>query len=93
VVDTRLIGETVMPGGTGTPFDWTLVKGLRDQVGFLMLAGGLTPDNVAEAITEVRPHAVDVSSGVERLPGRKEPARVKAFVEAVRAAEREGVRR
>jgi phosphoribosylanthranilate isomerase len=93
VVDTRLVGETVMPGGTGTPFDWKLVRGLRDRVGFLMLAGGLTPDNVAEAITEVRPHAVDVSSGVERLPGRKEPARVKAFVEAVRAAEREDVGR
>jgi len=93
VVDTRLVGETVMPGGTGTPFDWKLVRGLRDQVGFLMLAGGLTPDNVAEAITEVRPHAVDVSSGVERLPARKEPERVKAFVEAVRAVEREGVER
>jgi phosphoribosylanthranilate isomerase len=87
VVDTRLVGETVMPGGTGTPFDWTLVKGLRDQVGFLMLAGGLNPDNVAEAIAEVHPHAVDVSSGVERLPGRKEPGRVRAFVKAVRAAE------
>ncbi len=93
VVDTRLVGQTAMPGGTGTPFDWTLVKGLRDQVGFLMLAGGLTPDNVAEAITEVRPHAVDVSSGVERLPGRKEPERVKAFVEAVRSAESGGLRR
>jgi phosphoribosylanthranilate isomerase len=93
VVDTRLVGETVMPGGTGTPFDWKLVRGLRDRVSFLMLAGGLTPDNVAEAITEVRPHAVDVSSGVERLPGRKEPERVKAFVEAVRAVEREDVGR
>jgi len=93
VVDTRLVGETVMPGGTGTPFDWALVRGLRDQVGFLMLAGGLNPDNVAEAIREVQPHAVDVSSGVERLPGRKEPAQVRAFVEAVRAAEREGVGR
>jgi phosphoribosylanthranilate isomerase len=93
VVDTRLIGETVMPGGTGTPFDWTLVRGLRDQVGFLMLAGGLTPDNVAGAISEVHPHAVDVSSGVERLPGRKEPERVKAFVEAVRSAETERARR
>jgi phosphoribosylanthranilate isomerase len=93
VVDTRLVGQTAMPGGTGTPFDWTLVKGLRDEVGFLMLAGGLTPENVAEAITEVRPHAVDVSSGVERLPGRKDPARVRAFVEAVRGAEREGAGR
>lgn len=93
VVDTRLVGQTVMPGGTGIPFDWTQVRGLREQMAFLMLAGGLTPDNVAEAIGEVHPHAVDVSSGVERLPGRKEPTRVKAFVEAVRAAAMEGARR
>jgi phosphoribosylanthranilate isomerase len=93
VVDTRLVGQTALPGGTGTPFDWTLVRGLRDRVSFLMLAGGLTPDNVAEALTEVRPHAVDVSSGVERLPGKKDPERVRAFIEAVRAVEREGTRR
>jgi len=87
VVDTRLVGETVMPGGTGVPFDWSLVVGLRDQVRFLMLAGGLQADNVASAIAAVRPHAVDVSSGVERLPGRKDPARVRDFLRAVRAAE------
>jgi phosphoribosylanthranilate isomerase len=86
VVDTRLPGETQMPGGTGVPFDWSLVKGLADQVSFLMLAGGLGPANVAEAIRRVGPHAVDVSSGVEALPGRKDPAKVRAFVEAARAA-------
>jgi len=90
VVDTRLPGETQMPGGTGVPFDWSLVKGLADRVPFLMLAGGLGPSNVAEAIRAVRPHAVDVSSGVEGLPGRKDPAKVRAFVEAARAAEKEG---
>jgi phosphoribosylanthranilate isomerase len=90
VVDTRLVGETVMPGGTGVPFDWKLVRGLRDQVDFLMLAGGLSPENVAAAIREVRPHAVDVSSAIERLPGRKDPDRLRAFVAAVRAADREG---
>lgn len=90
VVDTRLVGETVMPGGTGVPFDWSLVRGLRDEVSFLMLAGGLSPDNVSAAIGEVRPHAVDVSSAVERLPGRKDPDRLRAFVEAVRATERGG---
>jgi len=58
-----------------------------------MLAGGLTPDNVGEAIAEVHPHAVDVSSGVERLPGRKDPVRLRAFVEAVRAAEMAGEQR
>lgn len=87
VVDTRLVGDTVMPGGTGVHFDWSLVAHLRDKVKFLMLAGGLEPDNVKEAIAAVRPHAVDVSSGVERLPGRKDPARVRAFLRAVREAE------
>ena len=88
LVDTRLAGDTSMPGGTGVPFDWSLVKGLREQVPFLVLAGGLSAENVAGAIEAVRPHAVDVSSGVEAVPGRKDPARVKAFVEAVRSMER-----
>jgi len=89
VVDTRLPGETQMPGGTGVPFDWSLVANLADQVPFLMLAGGLSPANVASAVRAVRPDAVDVSSGVERMPGRKDPERVKAFIEASRAAEAE----
>ena len=92
VVDTRLPGETQMPGGTGVPFDWSLIKGLADRVPFLMLAGGLGPANVVAAIRAVRPHAVDVSSGVEGLPGRKDPAKVRAFVEAARSVEREAVR-
>jgi phosphoribosylanthranilate isomerase len=87
VVDTRLAGETLRPGGTGVPFDWSLVKGLAERVPFLMLAGGLGPSNVAEAIRAVRPHAVDVSSGVEALPGRKDPEKTRAFVEAARTAE------
>ena len=87
VVDTRLVGETVMPGGTGVPFDWDLVHGLRERVPFLMLAGGLSPENVAAAIGKVSPHAVDVSSAVERLPGQKDPDKVRAFVGAVREAD------
>jgi phosphoribosylanthranilate isomerase len=87
LVDTRLPGETQMPGGTGVAFDWSLVQGLAARVPFLVLAGGLGPGNVAEAIRAVRPHAVDVSSGVEGLPGRKDPAKMKAFVDAARAAE------
>jgi phosphoribosylanthranilate isomerase len=86
VVDTRLPGETRLPGGTGVPFDWSLVKELAERVPFLMLAGGLSPENVAEAVRAVRPHAVDVSSGVERMPGKKDPARVRAFVAAARDA-------
>ena len=89
VVDTRLPGETLMPGGTGVPFDWSLVANLVEQVPFLMLAGGLSPTNVAQAVRAVRPDAVDVSSGVERMPGRKDPERVKAFIEASRAVEAE----
>jgi len=87
LVDTRLPGETQLPGGTGVSFDWSLVRGLAERVPFLMLAGGLDPLNVAEAIRAVRPHAVDVSSGVESLPGRKDPEKVRAFVRAAREAE------
>jgi phosphoribosylanthranilate isomerase len=87
LVDTRLPGETQLPGGTGVPFDWSLVKGLAARVSFLMLAGGLGPANVGEAVRAVRPHAVDVSSGVEALPGRKDPEKVRAFVRAAREAE------
>ncbi len=87
LLDTRLPGETQLPGGTGVPFDWSLVKGLAARVPFLVLAGGLGPANVADAIRAVRPQAVDVSSGVETLPGRKDPAKIKAFVAAARAAE------
>jgi phosphoribosylanthranilate isomerase len=88
LVDTRLPGETMLPGGTGVPFDWTLVKGVRERASFLMLAGGLTPDNVQEALSAVGPDAVDVSSGVESLPGRKDPEKVRAFVRKVREWER-----
>jgi phosphoribosylanthranilate isomerase len=86
LLDTRLPAEPDRPGGTGMPFDWSLVKQLRDRVSFLMLAGGLRPENVAAAIAAVRPHAVDVSSGVESGPGVKDPAKVRAFLDAVRRA-------
>ena len=77
------------PGGTGLTFDWTLASGLRERVPFLVLAGGLGPDNVGEGVALVNPHAVDVSSGVESSPGRKDEAKLRAFVEAVRSASRE----
>ena len=88
LVDTRLPGETMLPGGTGVPFDWALVRGVRERASFLMLAGGLSPDNVQEALAAVEPDAVDVSSGVESLPGRKDPEKVRAFVRNVREWER-----
>ena len=71
--------------GTGQVADWTAARqlaGARE----LLLAGGLTPDNVAEAIAQVRPFGVDVSSGVEAQPGRKSPARIADFVTRARAA-------
>jgi phosphoribosylanthranilate isomerase len=73
------------PGGHGARFDWTLLEGLRlDRPWFL--AGGLDPWNVAEAILLSRAPVVDVSSGVERGPGVKDPSLITAFLEAVRRA-------
>ncbi len=68
-------------GGTGQSFDWDLVAKRRSKVP-MILAGGLTADNVADAIELVRPFAVDVVSGVEAEPGRKDQAKVEAFLEA-----------
>jgi phosphoribosylanthranilate isomerase len=75
-----------LPGGTGTVFDWGLVRDVRQSIPFLVLAGGLRPENVVAAIREVHPDVVDVSTGVESRPGRKDPAKVKAFLDAVRSA-------
>jgi phosphoribosylanthranilate isomerase len=72
-------------GGTGQQANAELARRLSRRVR-LLLAGGLTPDNVAAAIREIRPWGVDVSSGIERSPGVKDPARVRAFIQAVRAA-------
>lgn len=74
-------------GGTGTRFDWLQIAALRSELHGMRLvaAGGLRPDNVAEAARILRPDAVDVSSGVESAPGIKDPAAVQAFIRAVRA--------
>lgn len=81
--DTKPPKNTDRPGGTGLSFDWTLMAGqLFPRPWFL--AGGLDPWNVAEAIGQSRAPMVDVSSGVERGPGLKDPALITAFLEAVR---------
>lgn len=73
-------------GGTGKVFDWNLIEDkpfIHEQ---LFLAGGLNPENVREAIDKIRPYAVDVASGVESAPGKKDPEKLKKFIQAVKEA-------
>lgn len=81
--DTALSGRS---GGTGTVFDWNLLAGRAWPVP-MILAGGLDPDNVAEAIARVHPAAVDVASGVESSPGIKDETKMRLFFEAVHRAD------
>ena len=74
-------------GGTGKTFDWKLARRAKPY-GKIVVAGGLAPENVGDAIRIAEPYAVDVSSGVEAKPGKKDPARLKAFARAVREAQR-----
>ena len=85
LLDTYVKGKL---GGTGEVFDWHLAVSAK-QYGPIILAGGLNPDNVSYAVRQVHPYGVDVSSGVEAKPGRKDPAKVKAFIHAVREVDRE----
>lgn len=81
LLDTYVPG---IPGGTGEAFDWSLVPaGLNKPI---ILAGGLSPENVGQAIAQVRPYAVDVSGGVEQAKGVKDAAKIEAFVRAVKQA-------
>jgi phosphoribosylanthranilate isomerase len=77
--------DATRPGGNGAAFDWGALAGVKDQVPY-MLSGGLTPDNVAEAITVTGAAIVDVSSGVEARPGEKDPALIRRFLQAAKAA-------
>lgn len=87
-------GAATLPGGGGKAFEWAaLAEWLQRQtwpsMAPMVLAGGLTPDNVCRAIETVRPYAVDVSSGVESAPGVKDKVRINAFCQAVRDADRQ----
>jgi phosphoribosylanthranilate isomerase len=81
LIDAKPPKGAALPGGNGLAFDWRLLVG-RKWLKPWMLAGGLTPENVAEAIRLTGARQVDVSSGVESAPGVKDPARIAAFVEA-----------
>ncbi len=74
-------------GGTGKVFDWSLARRTWELVPNLILAGGLGPENVAEAVASVRPYGVDACSSLESSPGRKDVARVRAFIKTIRAHE------
>ncbi len=83
LLDSQVEGR---PGGTGETFDWSLAAQAKKFDKPIFLAGGLTPQNVAAAIRAVQPFAVDVSTGVEISPGKKDPQKMRDFVAAVRGA-------
>jgi phosphoribosylanthranilate isomerase len=87
------VHDPVRRGGTGRTIDWAAAAAIASGRR-IVLAGGLSPDNVAEAVARVRPFGIDVSSGVESSPGRKDHGRLRALFEALRSvpAERESVR-
>jgi phosphoribosylanthranilate isomerase len=72
-------------GGTGKTFDWSLAREVSRMVPKLFLAGGLSPENIEEAIATVRPYAVDACSALEDQPGKKNHERMRAFIKAVRS--------
>jgi phosphoribosylanthranilate isomerase len=83
--DARAPRDATRPGGLGRPFDWRLLERVDVELPF-MLSGGLDASNVAEALRITRAPGVDVSSGVERAPGDKDPHRIHAFIRAARAS-------
>ena len=82
--DAKAPPDAVLPGGNGLAFDWRHLEAVPDTVSY-MLSGGLNPENVAAAIRLTHARAVDVSSGVERAPGEKNPERIRAFIAAAKA--------
>ena len=85
--DARAPKDATRPGGLGQPFDWHLLEAVNLTIPF-MVGGGLNPGNVAEAIRVTRAGGVDVSSGVERAPGVKDPELIRAFIRTAREADR-----
>lgn len=89
IFDAKPPRDASRPGGLGVSFDWSLLERVPAKTPFL-LSGGLHPTNVAEAIARVRPFGVDVSSGVESMPGVKDAIKIAAFIGAARAAAEAG---
>ena len=85
LLDAKPPMKATRPGGLGKKFDWDLVKALDPSIPF-MLSGGLTPDNVADAINTLQPFGLDVSSGVESAPGTKDAEKIRAFIANARMA-------
>ncbi|MBV9954248.1 MAG: phosphoribosylanthranilate isomerase [Pseudolabrys sp.] len=85
--DARAPQDATRPGGLGKPFDWTLLKDIKPTVPF-MLSGGLDAANVTSALATTHAPGVDVSSGVERVPGEKDLDKIRAFIRAARTAEK-----
>lgn len=83
LLDAHVAGKH---GGTGEVFNWNLAVEAKTMGRPIILAGGLTPENVAEAVAKVAPYGVDVSSGVESSPGRKDPQKIRAFIRNARDA-------
>jgi phosphoribosylanthranilate isomerase len=82
--DARAPADSTRPGGNGAPFDWRALLGVKEPAAFV-LSGGLTPGNVADAIRATGASVVDVSSGVERGPGEKDPELIRRFLHAAKS--------
>lgn len=83
LLDSFVEGE---PGGTGTRFNWDLAVKVQESGRSVFLAGGLTPENVKEAVKKVKPFGVDVASGVEKSPRKKDPEKIKLFIQNAKGA-------
>ncbi len=83
LLDSFVAGK---PGGTGAKFNWELAIRVKAWARPILLAGGLTPENVASAVKQAQPYGVDVSSGVESTPGKKDKAKMRDFIAAAKAA-------
>ncbi len=90
LLDAKAPRDATRPGGLGVPFDWTLLADFDPDIAW-MLSGGLTPGNIAEALAVTGAPGVDVSSGVESAPGRKEPNLIRAFIDNARGRVMHGV--